>query len=286
MCTKVWLKNKNLAITDFWTDRFHRNKFGSNCETARLSISCTSGAAINLERCEKKATQTTKAQTKRMKGQKKMEEEGGRPLERPVLVLTVSQLKYMLIGAILALLFNNLMISSTSFHVTQNCAASDIIPADFFSSSDSRLSKVTALEKASALESLSEKAVVGSPSASSLDDGPKLLRNSRVLIGIFTMDSDFDASHRKWHRNLFNNVWNDERVCTLGHFRASNNTSFRQKCEVIYTFVAGANEDPNAPTERLRATDTATTPIELPRGYKRPSKPEINNPDVTHLNIR
>jgi len=105
-------------------------------------------------------------------------------------------------------------------------------------------------------------------------------------MGIFSSDNMFDGTHRKWHRNLFNDIWKDERVCTLNQFRNSNDTAVQQKCELIYTFVTAANDDPNAPTERLEETDTADTPIELPGGYKNPLKSDINGPDVTHLNIR
>lgn len=105
-------------------------------------------------------------------------------------------------------------------------------------------------------------------------------------MGIFSSDNMFDATHRKWHRRLINEIWKDERVCDLDRFRATKDNAFRQKCELIYTFVVGANEDPNAPTVRLEDTDTAQTPIELSGRFKNPVKPDINWADVTRLNIK
>ena len=112
------------------------------------------------------------------------------------------------------------------------------------------------------------------------------MRNPRTLFGIFSSDTIDDGTRRTWHRHLFNDIWMDDRVCTLNQFRNSNDTTVQQKCELIYTFVAAASDDPNGPTERLGETDTADTPIELLGGFKNPLKDDINWPDVMHLNIR
>lgn len=177
----------------------------------------------------------------------------------------------MLMGAIFALLVNNLMISMNASH-----RHPDFIPADFYSSSSGYIEERPEI------------------TPSSLDEGRRLqtnddhvqrLRHPRILFGIFSSDSDFDASHRLWHRQLIG-IWNDERVCSLDKFRfSSNNTSFRQKCEVLYTFVVGAHSDPNVPMERLEDTDTADNPIEF-QGKIQSSAKDINLPDVTLLNIR
>ena len=180
----------------------------------------------------------------------------------------------MLLGAMFAMVFNNLLLSASSIRGHLDCADHDMIPSDFFSTSEIRASKPIEPEPAT-----------DSAPQASLNGGSHLLRNSRILIGIFTTDNLFDATHRKWHRNLFK-VWNDERTCSLDQFRESNDTSLKQNCEVIFTFVAGANQDPNAPTERLRGLDTPETPIEFPGGYKNPIKEDMNDPDVTNLNIR
>ena len=180
----------------------------------------------------------------------------------------------MLLGAMFAMVLNNLLLSASPDRRLQNCMDYDMIPSDFFSRSELR-----------AIKPIEPKSVTESAPEASVNGGPRLLRNSRILIGIFTTDNLFDATHRKWHRNLFK-VWNDERTCSLDQFRESDDTSLKQNCEVIFTFVAGANQDPNAPTERLRELDTPETPIEFPGGYKNPLKEDINFPDVTNLNIR
>jgi hypothetical protein len=198
---------------------------------------------------------------------------GGTPA-RPA--VTASQLRCLLMGAIGALFVNNLMISTRAVRHHIESSGSHIIPRDFYSTSNRLIKEQSAVE--SPLD--------GGRKLLTDDDDLRRLRNPRTLMGIFTSDNIFDGTHRTWHRHLFNDIWKDQRVCTLDQFRASNDTSFQQKCELIFTFVAAANGDPNAPTERLEDTDTADTPIEFQGGYKSPVKEDINWPDVTHLNIR
>ena len=201
-----------------------------------------------------------------------MENKRRRKQER--LVVSVSQIRCILIGAIGTLLLNNLMISTSTKHILKNSAASHMIPSDFYSTSNRRLRKQSAQERSSDKE----------PKLLEDDSDIPISRHPRILMGIFSSDNIFDGTHRTWHRNLFEEIWKDERVCTLDQFRASND--IQQRCELIYTFVVGANEDSDAPTERLEETDTPDTPIELAGGYKSPVKEDVNWPDVTHLNIR
>jgi len=120
-------------------------------------------------------------------------------------------------------------------------------------------------------------------------------------MGIFSSDNMFDATHRRWHRNLFNNIWKDDRVCTLSQFLEGNLEDGKESkatvhatrrrdapieaCELIYTFVTGSNLDPDGPTELLDDSGKKL-PIETPGGRKDPMKEDINWPDVTHLNIK
>ena len=209
---------------------------------------------------------------------------------------TASKLRFMIMGAIGALFLNNLLISSRHHHSNSWSSSPDMpshvgisrpisatgaggvrISSDFYSTSDRLVEEKPASSFTVGLElSTSEETANGS-------NAPHL-RHPRILMGIFSSDNMFDGTHRTWHRRLFENIWKDERVCTLSQFRNDNTT--QQKCELIYTFVSGSNTDPNAPTERLEDTDTKDTPIELISGYKNPLKDDINWPDVTHLNIR
>eukprot|EP00536_Pseudo-nitzschia_multiseries_P000810 jgi/Psemu1/234030/estExt_Genewise1.C_100054 len=190
-------------------------------------------------------------------------------------------------GAIGALFLNNMMISTR--HTRQishlQMHGSDFISPEFFSKSHRRREKKKIGEKAQKIKEESS-LVGGRKLLTDDDDNTGRLRNPRTLMGIFSSDNMFDATHRKWHRNLFNEVWKDDRVCTLYQFRTSKDESLRKKCQLIITFVAGANQDPNAPTERLEEADTKETPIELSGGFKNPVKDDINWDDVTHLNIR
>ena len=106
---------------------------------------------------------------------------------------------------------------------------------------------------------------------------PKHSRRLRVLFGILTADFKGDEAYRKRHRKLFA-LWNDKRVCSLPDFK-SMPLEDRYECEIIYTFVIGAN-----PEESPELVDDSR-PFEINRPY-RGLCGDLNEPDVTLLNIR
>lgn len=106
-------------------------------------------------------------------------------------------------------------------------------------------------------------------------------RYPKTLVGIITSASFNDASYRKRHRILFQ-IWNDTRVCSLADYRS--HTSVRDHCQLIYSFIVGGNTDPNALTERLE--NTTANPIELPKPMEGKHHEDLDEPDVTLLNIR
>ena len=99
----------------------------------------------------------------------------------------------------------------------------------------------------------------------------------RVLIGILSADFFNDQVYRKRHRSLFT-LWNDPRVCSLPDFK-SMPLSERYICELIYTFVIGAN--PDASPELV----DNSRPFEVDRPITGTSR-DLNEPDMTLLNIR
>ena len=99
----------------------------------------------------------------------------------------------------------------------------------------------------------------------------------RVLIGILSADFFNDQVYRKRHRNLFK-LWNDPRVCSLPDFK-TRPLSERYVCELIYTFVIGAN--PEASPELV----DNSRPFEVDRPVTGTSR-DLNEPDMTLLNIR
>jgi Galactosyltransferase len=99
----------------------------------------------------------------------------------------------------------------------------------------------------------------------------------RVLMGIVSADFFNDQVYRKRHRTLFT-LWNDPRVCSLPEFK-SKPLAERYICELIYTFVIGANPD-----ETPELVDNSR-PFEVQRPIKGVSR-DLNEPDTTLLNIR
>ena len=99
----------------------------------------------------------------------------------------------------------------------------------------------------------------------------------RVLIGILSADFFNDQVYRKRHRSLFK-LWNDSRVCSLPDFK-SMPLAERYTCELIYTFVIGAN--PDASPELV----DNSRPFEVNRPITGTSR-DLNDPDMTLLNIR
>eukprot|EP00339_Tiarina_fusa_P018611 CAMPEP_0117019286 /NCGR_PEP_ID=MMETSP0472-20121206/14825_1 /TAXON_ID=693140 ORGANISM="Tiarina fusus, Strain LIS" /NCGR_SAMPLE_ID=MMETSP0472 /ASSEMBLY_ACC=CAM_ASM_000603 /LENGTH=396 /DNA_ID=CAMNT_0004724221 /DNA_START=171 /DNA_END=1361 /DNA_ORIENTATION=+ len=118
----------------------------------------------------------------------------------------------------------------------------------------------------------------------SAETTPTKLIRSKTLVGIFVDDSFNGCSYRKRHRSLFK-IWNDSRVCTLADFQTyfnANDEVNKERCELIYTFVAGVNKDKDGPTEIV---NNATHKLLVDRpvvAYKQ----DLNDPDVTLLNIR
>jgi Galactosyltransferase len=99
----------------------------------------------------------------------------------------------------------------------------------------------------------------------------------RVLVGILSADFFNDQVYRKRHRTLFR-LWNDPRVCSLPEFKTKP-LSERYVCELIYTFVVGAN--PKASPELV----DNSRPFEVNRPITGVSR-DLNEPDMTLLNIR
>jgi hypothetical protein len=103
----------------------------------------------------------------------------------------------------------------------------------------------------------------------------------RTLVGIISANNRNDCAYRKRHRELFR-IWNDTRVCSLPELKRRSPQD-RTSCQLVYTFVLGANTDANAPTEIV----DNSTGIPLERPTPLPSRWEdVNDEDVTLLNIK
>jgi len=100
----------------------------------------------------------------------------------------------------------------------------------------------------------------------------------RVLVGILTADFFNDQVYRKRHRMLFK-LWDDPRVCSLPEFKQKP-IGERYTCEFIYTFVIGAN-----PNESPELVD-GSRPMEVQRPIRGGVSHDLNEPDMTLLNIR
>jgi hypothetical protein len=123
---------------------------------------------------------------------------------------------------------------------------------------------------------------VGGVSSNATSTTPKG-RHSRMIMGIFSSDSYNDATYRNRHRKLLNEIWKDSRTCTVHEFLHMEEQSSRKQCQLLYTFIIGAAKEEDAPTERLE--DTPTNPLTLPQ-VENPMRSDVNNDDVTRLNIR
>ena len=112
---------------------------------------------------------------------------------------------------------------------------------------------------------------------------PQPQHRLRILFGILTADFRNDVAYRKRHRRLFT-IWNDDRTCTLDQFR--KDAAVRHRCELIYTFVMGGALDADAPTQLV--SEENGRPIELTKPVSKSGRisPDINEPDMTLLNIR
>ena len=76
-------------------------------------------------------------------------------------------------------------------------------------------------------------------------------------------------------------IWNDSRVCDVQQFL--HNATVRSHCQLLYTFIIGANTNQDAPTELLE--DSPSHPLTLPK-MDAPTRDDVNQEDVTLLNIR
>jgi hypothetical protein len=119
-----------------------------------------------------------------------------------------------------------------------------------------------------------------SPTNSNVHAQPER-KHPRTLMGIFSSDSYNDATYRGRHRKLMNEIWKDSRVCAVHQF--VHNSTVRSQCQLLYTFVIGANPNPDAPMELLE--DTPSHPLTLPK-MDAPTRDDVNREDVTLLNIR
>jgi hypothetical protein len=104
-------------------------------------------------------------------------------------------------------------------------------------------------------------------------------QRARILVGIFTADFREERRYRKKFRELFQL---HPRACSLADFTTADtlgSNTDTSSCEIIYTFVAGAN--PHGPTELVDGL--------LPMLVERPvasRSTDFNDSDMTLLNIR
>jgi hypothetical protein len=99
----------------------------------------------------------------------------------------------------------------------------------------------------------------------------------RVFFGIISADSFNDRTYRARHRKLFK-LWNDPRVCSLPDFLAKPK-EIRYHCEIIYTFVLGANQTASPELVDDSRPMLVTKPV---TGLS----PDLNDGDMTLLNIK
>lgn len=98
-------------------------------------------------------------------------------------------------------------------------------------------------------------------------------RRPKTLIGII---SSAGAAYRGRHHELFQ-IWNDTCVRPLWEYQVQQSKS----CELIYTFVLGANQEPDGRTEIVDDS--------VPLYKKKPIKTyneDVNDKDTMLLNIR
>jgi hypothetical protein len=104
-------------------------------------------------------------------------------------------------------------------------------------------------------------------------------RKARVLMGIVTADVFGEPRYRQAFRDLFSV---HPKVCRLDDYK-NGTKAVKDRCELIYTFVLGANVDPDGPTEIV----DDSFPIVAPFAKLRPQHSlDFNETDMTFLNIR
>jgi hypothetical protein len=109
----------------------------------------------------------------------------------------------------------------------------------------------------------------------------------RILIGIISSDTYNDSAYRKRHRQMFS-IWNDTRVCSLPELQRRS-VEEGKACQIVYTFVIGANRDLDGPTEIVSNTTKNNQNMYIPLLVPKPIKAahaDVNNDDVSLLNIR
>ncbi len=108
------------------------------------------------------------------------------------------------------------------------------------------------------------------------DQPPTKQKPARFLMGIFTVEKE------QKRRNLIRRalaMYHDKRICSMGSTNGALPPAPADRCELIYTFVFGAN--PDGPTQVLGnfSGPVITTP---PEEFKDSREPN----DITFLNIK
>ena len=104
-----------------------------------------------------------------------------------------------------------------------------------------------------------------------------IMKQPRVLMGIFSADMVGDARYRQAFRKLLNV---HPKVCNYNEYK--RNPQQYTNCELLYTFVLGGN--PNGLTEFVKHHDNMTIlTTEVPRVW---FSPDVNETDMTFLNIK
>jgi hypothetical protein len=106
---------------------------------------------------------------------------------------------------------------------------------------------------------------------------------SRILMGIFTMDSDSERERRIAVRETYLSYYKSSdtmpnRICSLQDLIQELLPNDGMDCQMAYTFVMGSN--PNGPTNLLQTNSTFPMTVqEVPEALR-------NETDIIHLNIR
>jgi hypothetical protein len=128
-----------------------------------------------------------------------------------------------------------------------------------------------------------------SPRVPSVENNASVVLPFRMILGIFSMDTPKDLQRRKLIRRTYLSFYDSlnkanvttpgRRICALADLREGN-LSHPDECQLIYTFVIGANSNPHAPTELLDEGSDQTIPMTLDRS----NEPTYER-DVVYLNI-
>ena len=105
-------------------------------------------------------------------------------------------------------------------------------------------------------------------------------RNARVLMGIFSADLGDDTRYRNAFRDL---LVTHPNVCKLSDYMS--NMTLYPNCELVYTFVLGITFDDNVTTQ-IVSNHNVSQPIVSPTIPKEVFSNDLNEPDITFLNIK